>query len=59
VAAYLNFKDSKTPAEVVTDLQLQAMWTKVLANSYSPTAGTAPWSVSDVNGWLGQTFSAA
>lgn len=59
VAAYLNFKDSKTPAAVVTDLQLQNMWTKVLANSYSPTAGTAPWSVSDVNGWLSQTFSAA
>ena len=57
VAAYLNFKDLKTPAAVVTDVQLQAMWTAVLAGSYRPIAVGNVWSISDANNWLKQTFN--
>ena len=57
VAAYLNFKDLKTPAAVVTDVQLQAMWTAVQAGSYRPIAVGNVWSISDANNWLKQTFN--
>lgn len=58
VAAYLNFKSLKTPAEVVTGVQLQAMWTAARNGSYRPTAGGALWTTADVNNWLTQTFGA-
>ena len=58
VAAYLNSQGtSKTPLAVVTGAQLQIMWTRAVAGSYSPTAGTTAWSTNDVNNWLTQTFA--
>jgi hypothetical protein len=57
VAAYLNAQGTpKTPLAVVTDLQLKTMWTQISLGSYTPTSGTS-WAVSDLNGWLVQTFA--
>jgi hypothetical protein len=57
VAAYLNSQGTpKTPLVVVTDLQLQTMWTQISGGTYAPTSGTT-WAVSDLNGWLVQTFA--
>jgi hypothetical protein len=57
IAAYLNFKSNRTPATVVTDLQLQAMWPQVVAGSYSPGAGAKAWTDQDVINWLKQTMT--
>jgi hypothetical protein len=56
-AAYLNFKQGYTPPQVVTDIQLKAMWPKAVAGTYTPVTGGQPWSDTDLINWFKQSMS--
>jgi hypothetical protein len=57
IAAYLNFRTNRTPATVVTDLQLQAMWPLVFNHIYKPTGSGLTWTDQDVINWFKQTLT--
>ncbi len=56
-AAYLNFKQGYTPPQVVTDVQLKAMWPQAVAGTYKPSTSAQTWSDTDLINWFKQTLS--